>query len=167
MFLSRALFGAVERLCWVLGSFVCVVCHFVSCGDLGLFVSVCLFCFFAVIIMGCSLLLSHFLFIALILSSGSSLTSQGCLRCGNQGELYLLSVCSHLKTFDLIKVNCSIFLCQSLAVQSVFFFKKYPTFPFPFYSNCNRYSFQPLSLTSNKKAFAPSIIHTFLQLEAK
>lgn len=121
VFLSRALFGAVERLCWVLGSFVCVVCHFVSCGDLGLFVSVCLFCFFAVIIMGCSLLLSHFLFIALILSSGSSLTSQGCLQCGNQGELYLLSVCSHLKTSDLIKVNCSIFLCQSLAVQSVFF----------------------------------------------
>lgn len=93
--------------------------------------SVCVcFVFFAVIIMGCSLLLSHFLFIALILSSGSSLTSQGFLRCGNQGELYLLSVCSHLKTSDLIKVNTSIFLCQSLAVHSVFF-KKVPHISVP------------------------------------
>lgn len=48
--------------------------------------------FFVLIIMGCSLLLSNFLFIVLILALGSSLTSQGCLRCGNQGKLYLPKV---------------------------------------------------------------------------
>ena len=78
------------------GSPVRVICHFVSCCDLGLFV-----CVFVLIIMGCSLLLSHFLFIVLILAPGSSLTSQGCLRCGNQGKLYLSGVWSHLLTFDL------------------------------------------------------------------
>ncbi len=80
-----------------------VICHFVSCCDLGLFV-----CVFVLIIMGCSLLLSHFLFIVLILAPGSSLTSQGCLRCGNQGKLYLPGVWNHLLTFDLLKVSCSI-----------------------------------------------------------
>lgn len=49
----------------------------------------CLCVFSVPIIMGCSLLLSNFLFIVLILALGSSLTSQGCLRCGNQGKLYL------------------------------------------------------------------------------
>lgn len=54
----------------------------------------CLACFsfFVLIIMGCSLLLTNFLFIVLILALGSSLTSQGCLRCGNQGRLYLPKV---------------------------------------------------------------------------
>lgn len=84
-----------------------VICHFVSCCDLGLFV-----CVFVLIIMGCSLLLSHFLFIVLILAPGSSLTSQGCLRCGNQGKLYLPGVWSHLLTFDLIKVSCSILILK-------------------------------------------------------
>lgn len=69
------------------GSLVRVICHFVSCWDLGLFV-----CAFLLIIMGCSLLLSYFLFIVLILALGSSLTSQGCLRCGNQGKLCFLGV---------------------------------------------------------------------------
>lgn len=79
------------------GSLLRVICHFVSCSDLGI---VCLhfYFFFALIIMGCSLLLSHFLFIVLILAPGSSLTSQGCLRCGNQGKLYLKGAWSHLLT---------------------------------------------------------------------
>ena len=82
-----------------------VICHFVSCCDLGLFV-----CVFVLIIMGCSLLLSHFLFIVLILAPGSSLTSQGCLRCGNQGKLYLSGVWSHLLTFELIEFSRGIFI---------------------------------------------------------
>ena len=40
----------------------------------------CLSVFFLLIIMGCSLLRSYFLFIVLILALGSSLTSQGCAR---------------------------------------------------------------------------------------
>lgn len=47
----------------------------------------CLSAFLVLIIMGCSLLLSHFLCIGLILASGSSLRSQACLRCEDQGEL--------------------------------------------------------------------------------
>lgn len=97
-------FGVVVSLCSDSGSLVHAICHFVSCCDFGLFV-----CVFVLIIMGCSLLLSHFLFIALILALGSSLTSQGCLRCGNQGRLYLSEVRGPLLTFDLTKVNCSVF----------------------------------------------------------
>lgn len=86
-FLQRVVFGVDGSLRRDSGSLARVICHFVSCCDLGLFV-----CLFVLIIMGCSLLLSHFLFIVLILAPGSSLTSQGCLRCGNQGKLYLPGV---------------------------------------------------------------------------
>lgn len=95
-----------------------------SCCDLGLFV-----CVFVLIIMGCSLLLSHFLFIVPILAPGSSLTSQGCLRCGNQGKLYIYisGVWSHLLTFEPILLSCCIFyitavLCEEKNIFSSFLF---------------------------------------------
>lgn len=103
-------FRVAESLRRVSGSLVRVICHLVSCSDLGLFV-----CVFVLIIMGCSLLLSHFLFIVLILAPGSSLTSQGCLWCGNQGKLYLTGVWSHLFTSDLLQVSKSYVWYQSVA----------------------------------------------------
>lgn len=98
VFFQQAAFGVV--VCFFFGDsglLFRVICHF--CVLLWFWI-VCL-CF-VLIIMGCSLLLSHFLFIALILDPGLSLTSQGCLRCGNQGKLYLPGVSSHLLTSDLI-----------------------------------------------------------------
>lgn len=92
--LHHVVFRVIASFLRDVGSFVRVICHFVSCWDLGLFV-----CAFLLIIMGCSLLLSYFLFIVLILALGSSLTSQGCLRCGNQGKLCFLGVWRHLLTF--------------------------------------------------------------------
>lgn len=78
VFLQHVVLTVVVSLRRDVGSLVRAICHSVSCCDLELFV-----CVFVLIIMGCSLLLSHFLFIVLILALGSSLTSQGCLQCGN------------------------------------------------------------------------------------
>lgn len=97
VFFQCAAFGLVVSLFRDLGLLFHVICHF--CVLLWFWI-VCL-CF-VLIIMGCSLLLSHFLFIALILDPGLSLTSQGCLRCGNQGKLYLPGVSSHLLASNLI-----------------------------------------------------------------
>lgn len=98
VFLQLVVLTVVVSLRRDVGSLVRAICQSVSCCDLELFV-----CVFVLIIMGCSLLLSHFLFIVLILALGSSLTSQGCLQCGNQGRIYLPGVWRHVSTFDLIK----------------------------------------------------------------